>query len=339
MAAVSPGERGAGFADSRLARLASDWIFRPRGRERGRIVLTQRRVFILPTRQGVVFAGMLLLMLIGSTNYQLSLGYAVTFLLAAMSIVSILHTFRTLAGLAVSAGRVAPVFAGDSADFHVTIENSGAVARRGVVLSHPGSPSLAVDIGPGQTVEPAVTVPAPRRGRLAPGRITVHTRYPLGLMRAWSYVHLDTACLVYPKPESGHPPLPVNRDHAGEGREHGAGTDDFAGLRAYRTGDSPRHIAWKAAAQERGTLTKQFSGRAADEIWLDWEMLGDADPEQRLSRLTRWVLDAEAAGAVYGLRIPGTCIEPGRGPGHRGACLEALALFGEPAAGATRKPA
>lgn len=339
MAAVSPGDRGAGFADSRLARAASDWIFRPRGRERGRVVLTQKRVFILPTRQGVVFAGMLLLMLVGSTNYQLSLGFAVTFLLAAMAIVSILHTFRNLAGLAVSAGRVAPVFAGDSAEFHVRLENPGTVARHGVSLSHPGSPSVHVEIGPGQTAEPALAVPAPRRGRLSPRRITVHTRYPLGLMRAWSYVHLDCACLVYPRPENGHPPLPVNRDHAGGGREHGAGTDDFAGLRAYRPGDSPRHIAWKAAAQERGTLTKQFSGRAADEIWLDWELLGDADPELRLSRLTRWVLDAEAAGAVYGLAIPGTRIEPAHGPGHRAACLEALALFGEPAAAAPRRPA
>jgi uncharacterized protein (DUF58 family) len=329
MAATPRADRGAGFADSRLARIASDWIFKPRGRERGPVVLTQRRVFILPTRQGVVFAGMLVLMLIGSTNYQLSLGFAITFLLAAMAIVSILHTFRTLAGLAVSAGRTAPVFAGDNAVFHVCIENPTRIARASVALSHPGSPTVFVDIAAGQRVEPGITVAARRRGRLAPERVTVHTRYPLGLMRAWSYVHLDIVCLVYPRPEDGHPPLPVSRDHAGEGREHGTGADDFAGLREYRLGDSPRHIAWKVAAQERGFLTKQFSGRAADEIWLDWNLLADADPERRLSRLTRWVLDAESAGATYGLSIPGTHIDPGRGPRHRAACLEALALFGD----------
>ncbi|MFZ5558824.1 MAG: DUF58 domain-containing protein [Pseudomonadota bacterium] len=338
MAAVPPVDRGAGFADSRLARIVSDWIFRPRGRERGRVVLTQRRIFILPTRQGVVFAGMLLLMLIGSTNYQLSLGFAVTFLLAAMTIVSILHTFRTLAGLGVSAGRTAPVFAGENAVFHVRVENPTGVARPGVALSHPGSATVFVDVAAGQSAEPGLSVPARRRGRLAPERITVHTRYPLGLMRAWSYVHLDVSCLVYPKPEGGHPPLPVSRDHAGDGREHGSGTDDFAGLREYRLGDSPRHIAWKAAAQERGTLTKQFSGRAADEIWLDWDLLADADPERRLSRLARWVLDAEAAGATYGLRIPGARLAPDRGPRHRAACLEALALFGAPAADAGGAP-
>lgn len=333
MTAPPAAERGAGFADSRLARAVSDRIFRSRGREHGRVVLTQRRVFILPTRQGVVFAGMLLLMLIGSTNYQLSLGFGVTFLLAAMAVVSILHTFRNLAGLALSAGRTAPVFAGESALFHVRIDNAGGVPRHGVALSHPGSATVFTDLAPGARAEPALAVPAPRRGRLRPQRVTVHTRYPLGLMRAWSYVHLDVSCLVYPKPEPGHPPLPVTRDHAGEGREHGAGADDFAGLRDYRTGDSPRHIAWKAAAQERGTLTKQFSGRAADEVWLDWDALADADPERRLSRLTRWVLDAEAAGATYGLSIPGARLDPDRGPRHQAACLEALALYGEPAGG------
>lgn len=138
MAATPPADRGAGFAESRLARIASDWIFKPRGRERGRVVLTQRRVFILPTRQGIVFAGMLLLMLIGSTNYQLSLGFAVTFLLAAMAIVSILHTFRNLAGLVVSAGRTAPVFVGESAVFHVRIDNPGGIRRHSVALSHAG---------------------------------------------------------------------------------------------------------------------------------------------------------------------------------------------------------
>ncbi len=333
MAATPPADRGAGFAESRLARIASDWIFKPRGRERGRVVLTQRRVFILPTRQGIVFAGMLLLMLIGSTNYQLSLGFAVTFLLAAMAIVSILHTFRNLAGLVVSAGRTAPVFVGESAVFHVRIDNPGGIRRHSVALSHAGSPTVFTDVAPGQSAEPGLAVQAARRGRLRPQRITLHTRYPLGLMRAWSYVNLDVSCLVYPKPEAGRPPLPVNRDHAGEGREQGAGTDDFAGLRAYRAGDSPRHIAWKAAAQERGTLTKQFSGRAADEIWLDWDLLAGLDVEQRLSRLAGWVLDAEAAGATYGLRLPGAELDPERGARHQAACLAALALFGMPADG------
>lgn len=316
------------LAESALGRGIYRFIFKPRGRERGRVVLTQRRLFILPTGQGLLFAGVLVLMLIGSTNYSLSLGYMLTFLLGAMAIASILHTFRNLAGLVVQAGKVSPVFAGESAGFTLSFENPGQVPRVSLEASHPGSAPAVCDIAAGHPEDITLFVPAPRRGWLRAGRFTLHTRYPLGLFRAWSYLELDLQCLVYPKPDASHVPVPRSSDATGEGHERGGGNDDFAGLREYRPGDSPRHIAWKAAAQERGTLTKQFSGRTSDEIWLEWEALERMDTEARLSRLARWVIDAEQEGVSYGLRIPGRTLEPGQGPDHRRACLEALALFG-----------
>ena len=120
---------------------------------------------------------------------------------------------------------------------------------------------------------------------------------------------------------------------SGEGGMHGQGYDEFAGLRPYRSGDSLRHIAWKAAARDDTLLTKQFAGRADAELWLSWDALPQGfDTEQRLSHLVRWVLDADRAGLACGLRIPGCTLPIASGAAHRTACLSALALYGSAAA-------
>jgi len=314
----------------------SNWLFRPKGAEAGPVVLTQRRVFILPTRAGMAFAMLLLLMLVGSLNYNLSLGYVLTFLLGGMGVVSILHTFRNLAGLSVRPGKTEPVFAGQTARFSVCLENNSATHRYSIVISpstnakRPDQDADAcyTDAPAGKTSVASLALPAPKRGLLKPGRMTLETVFPLGLFRAWSYVELDTHCLVYPKPDAADAPPPTFKPSPGEGIEHGLGTDDFAGLRPYHSGDSPRHIAWKILARGSDTLlTKQFSGRAAAELWLDWNDIENIGTEARLSRLTRWVLDCDAGGLSYGLRLPGKNIPPANGAEHRQQCLETLALF------------
>jgi uncharacterized protein (DUF58 family) len=163
---------------------------------------------------------------------------------------------------------------------------------------------------------------------MRPGRLTLFTRYPLGLYRAWSHLDLDLHCMVYPRPAFPALPLPPAAASSGTGAQSGRGQEDFAGLREYHAGDSPRHVAWKAAARDMGLLTKQFSGRAETQLWLDWTHLpGQMGVEERLSHLTRWVLDAHAAGVAYGLRLPGRTVNLSAGEAQRQACLEALALF------------
>ena len=63
-----------------LRQSISDWIFRAAFPESPPVTLVQRRIFILPSRQGYVFAGVLLVLLVASINYNLSLGYLLTFL-------------------------------------------------------------------------------------------------------------------------------------------------------------------------------------------------------------------------------------------------------------------
>lgn len=304
------------------------WLFQLRGPQTGVIVLVQRRIFILPTRHGLMFAAMLMLMLTGSINYSLSLGFILTFLLSAMGVNTIIYTFRNLANLRIAGGRARPVFAGDTAHFIVHLENIGDTPRYAVNLTHDKREWETVDIPARTTVSTAAGVPALRRGLLRPGRLTLFTRYPLGLVYAWAYLELDLHCVVYPRPASPGLPLPASATSAGAGSERGTGQEDFSGMRQYHVGDSPRHIAWKLAARDQGLLTKQFSGRADTELWLDWSLLPAAmGTEEKLSHLARWVIDAHETGLSFGLRLPGKTLEIGNGDAQRERGLEALALF------------
>jgi len=305
------------------------WALRVRPPEPAPIVLTQRRVYVLPTRAGLAYAASLGAILIGAMNYNLSLGHALVFLLAGLGVVAILHTFRNLAFLQIRPGRCAPVFAGNLARFALVLENQRADARTSLRLFVSDEAPLEVDIGPHASTLATLGVLATRRGWLPMPRVTLETTWPLGLVRAWSYAVPDLQCLVYPAPAAKAPPLPWGGDSAQGSTRDGRGADDFSGLRRHQVADAPRHVAWKAVARQDGPLlTKLFSGATAQQIWLDWQALADTiDSEQRLSILARWMLDADAAGLAWGLRLPTAHLVPDNGPAQLAAGLRALALY------------
>jgi uncharacterized protein (DUF58 family) len=301
-----------------------------RAPEAGTVCLSRRRIYILPTGTGVLYAFTLLAMLIGAVNYDLGLGHALVFLLASLALVSMLHCHGNLLGLRLRALENPPVHAGETAQFHLLVFAANArpalewlTGRQDGNANPPQIQHLAANT---ETLL-FLGLAAPKRGWLALPRLVVRTRYPLGLFCAWAYPWPRARCLVYPRPifTSLPPGQPIGRRGAGMSRE---GDDDFAGLRERQPADSPRHIAWIAAARDGGEkplLIKIFSGGAKAELWLDWAQL-DADMETRLSLLAGWVIRAEEAGCAYGLKLPGIQFAPARGAAHRHRCLEALAL-------------
>jgi len=318
-----------------MASNTMDWIerFAPRlglahGPRAGDLRLDRRRVYILPTRAGLLFALALATMLVTAINYGLALGYALTFLLASVALVSMLHTWRNLIGLSLRAGRVDPVHAGDLAELGLLLQNATGPERFAIALSVPGTAQpTTIDVAARAEHLVTVALPTERRGWLAAPRMRLSTTWPLGLWRAWAWWHPAVRVLVLPRPESPAAPLP---ESGASGTERsGRGEEDFAAIRPFRAGDSPRRLAWKAMARTGGDalLIREFEGGAGGRLLLDWDALpASLDPEARLSRLTRWVIDAEAAGMQYALRVPGTMLELDAGPVHRAACLEALAL-------------
>ena len=318
-----------------LRKRASKWLFRHRGAEPGEVFLHQRRVFIMPTHPGLFFCVMLVALFIGAVNYNLSLGFGFTFLIAACALIDMHLTFRNLAHLHLSAGRATSVFAGEEAQFELHLINRRKHDRYAIWLDFVGEglPEVdqATDVAGSSTRSVTLSTPARQRGWLAAPRVRLQTRFPLGLMRAWSYWQPDAKALVYPRPEPDAPPLPLADAEKKDGQGE-AGQDDFAGIRGYQAGDSLKRLAWRQIAKldaemDGSLVTKYFEGGAASEIALDFSRLPPTmDVEARLSRMTRWVIEAEARGVPYAFHLGDTHLEPALGPTHREACLQALAL-------------
>jgi uncharacterized protein (DUF58 family) len=318
-----------------VRRRADKWLFQLRDAEPGEVFLNQRRVFILPTKPGLGFGVLLVVLLIGATNYNLSLGFALVFALGACAVVDMYLTYKNLGQLHLQAGRAHPLFAGEDAQFELTIINRTRLDRYAlwVDFTDAGEARYVTDVMAGSSAALLLSAPSRERGYLAAPRVRLATRFPLGLFGAWSYWQPDARALVYPFPESGAPPLPMSGAASEDGTGH-AGHDDFAGIRSYQAGDSLRHMAWRQIARLDPSLggqlvTKHFEGGAIEELVLDFDALPvTLDLELRLSRMTRWVLDAEQRALPYAFRMHGHVFGAGCGAAHQAACLRALALCG-----------
>lgn len=317
-------------------RTVNQWLFRLRDVEPGEVFLNQRRIFMLPTRPGLGFGLMLVVLFIGSINYNLSLGFALTFLIAGCAVIDMHLTYRNLAHLYLAAGRASAVFAGEEAQFELQLINRSRHDRYAIWLGFIGEglSDLAqpADVAAGSSCPVLLSTTARQRGWLAAPRVRLQTRFPLGLLRAWSYWQPDAKVLVYPQPEQNAPPLPMMGE-AGEDGHGRAGHDDFAGIRAYQAGDSMRRLAWRQIARldiEAGSVlvTKHFEGGANTELQLDLAKLPRRmDVEMKLSRMTRWVIEAEARGLPYAFQIGDIAFAAAIGAAHQAACLRALALY------------
>jgi uncharacterized protein (DUF58 family) len=297
-------------------------------------LLTQGNIYILPTRAGWLFALTMLVLLLASINYQLNLGYILTFLLAGSGIVSMHITHGTLRGLTLHLRPVAPAFAGAAAVLDIVISNPGKDRYGlGLRLLEAATATLAwtnVASG-GQAVAHVSFVPTTRGMHDVP-TLSVETRFPLGLFRAWTVWRPQARLLVYPAAEANAPSLPAARPASGgptlSRRSEGG---EIEGVRAYRRGDALKLVAWKKAAQALATgaelVSRDTRTSARQELWLDWAACGGLAPEARLSRLVSWTLAAHRADADWGLRLPGLEVEAADGDPQRARCLEALALW------------
>ncbi len=290
--------------------------------------LHRGNVFIFPSRAGFAFLGLVSLLVLAAINYQNSMVFGLAFLLASTFALTIGHTYRNLAGLEIAAAGVRPVFAGEHAEFGVILRRNPGSGHHALWLGWPGEIPQNVDLD--EELEQRVRIPARarHRGWFDPGRLRLETTWPLGLLRAWTWLDLAQHALVYPRPvDSGIPQRSASA--SGEGEEQVVeGHDDFVGLRLYRPGDALKHLAWKSFVRDGELMVKEYGGQADRRLWLDWEALAGLPTEDRLSRLCGWVLACAATRDAYGLRLPGVDIAPGSGETHRGALLRALALYG-----------
>ncbi len=295
--------------------------------------LHQGNIYILPTKAGVVFAVTLMLMLLASINYQLSLGYALTFLLAGAGLVSMHVTHGTLRGLTLHLRPTVPGFAGDAVLLEVVFTNPGA-ERHGVALhfrdraAH-GPSWVWVDVPTQGQVSARLSIVPPTRGLHTVPTLLAETAFPFGLFRAWTLWRPAGQVLAWPRPETPPPPLPATQARADEQTTQRRERDgaELDGVRAWRRGDSLRQVVWKKVARSGELVSRDTAGAGSQELTLDWQDARGADVERRLSRLAAWVMAADRGGLSYRLELPGRSVPVGHGDAHRRSALQALALW------------
>jgi len=296
------------------------------------ILLHRRRIYVVPSRFGLVYSLMLLVMLIGSLNYANNPALLLTCLLGAAAYLSVFSGFRMLNRLELKSIQAQPCHAGDPLRLSLLFGSTATAPKRGLRLrlEKAGADSvdeaIAFDLPANAPQVVNAVLPAPQRGWQSIGRVRVWSEYPYGLFHVWSWLHPDQRALVYPRIEPKAPPLP-NASGDAQARAIQRNEDEFSTLREYRAGDPRRRIAWKASARQGHLLVKEFETQRGHEVVLDWHRLDGLDFEARISRLAAWVERAEVAGTPYRLDLPQTRIGPALGPTHRHACLRELALM------------
>lgn len=291
-------------------------------------------IYVWFRRNWIVLLAVLGAMWYAAISQSNSAAYLLMFFLISVVGVSAIHAHFALTGLRVRAGRIEPVFAGETASVPIEIQNPTqrtrlalSVAPAGAVFNDDNHLRLpALEANGSETV--IYPLPTKRRGREPLDRVAITTVYPLGFFRSWVYKTLHASVVVYPAP-AGALPLPTGPAINAEAAAGASvGGDDYTGARSYQPGESQRHVDWRAVARGQPLLVKQFAGAGSRLVWLDYaELAGVGDLERRLGQLARWIVDAERENCVYGLRLPGFVAEPASGSRHYHRCLEALASF------------
>jgi len=292
--------------------------------------LGRRQVFILPTRFGLLAAAATVTMFLVALNYQNSLVFLLTFLLGALGVAAMIACHRQLRGLHAGPFTVPPVFAGDGPELRLTVTNPGRAPRLGLHLVAGRDAGPLRDVPGRSTIELAVSLAARPRGshRLAPAELA--SAEPLGAFRSWSRIGPVPALVVYPRPAESAPAPPGGGWAMQRGPHAADDPEDFTGLARYRAGDRPSQLAWSAYARTGELHRKTFSARRGGARWFDYANAPGPDAEARLSVLCRWLLDAAAGDAPWGLMLPEHRIPPARGAAHLHRCLRALALYPGP---------
>lgn len=295
----------------------------------------------------------LLVLLVASINYQLNLGYLLTFLIGGSVLVGVLTGHNNLRGIHLSLVRNSTVnkdqFASDNASIEVILSSTSKATRYGIGLrlaDFTDSTDVEnwtwADIpAQGSTALVVNARPMPRGLHPLP-TLVAESRFPLGTFRVWTVWRPAAKIWVYPAPESPTPALPLGEPSSGEVKLSPVqASGEFDGVRSYRRGDPLKQVVWKKAAkawsdagEHETDATKQLISRdmqhtQAQVLYLDFSRTGCANVEATLSRLCAWVIQADQLGLTYGLRLPLLDIAPDHGDAHRQQCLQALAKYGK----------
>lgn len=283
------------------------------------VTLSQKLIFILPSRYGWWFMLLIGLLYLLGTNYQNNLILLMSYLLLSVFLLSIALCYQNMSGLTLQAPAPAEGFANEP--LTQTLQLSKHKPHLMLQLSlHQLSAPLQLTDNPGSV---SIRFTAARRGCFALPRIKISSQYPFGLWRAWSYIALKQQYWVYPSP--CEQPKPYVGEVAKEQQQVAPSMDTLA---PYRSGDSTRFMVWKRLARDpsKPVVRQQPVAPQAEPCWVQVPpATGDA-LERALRHACAQLLALEQSGSRYGLKLPALTIAQANGAAHLQRCLRELAL-------------
>jgi uncharacterized protein (DUF58 family) len=283
-----------------------------------------RRVFILPSALGWLWAAVGGLLYVLGVNTSSNVPLILGFLMLALQLLAIFLTAQTLHGL----------------QLHWPTQIEGWAAEQlplPVQLTVPkGSRYLGLQLGPrGQRWEgicPAGVqqIPVPwqgdSRGLHKLPRLRIDSQAPLGLWVCWVRIQLNSEALLYPAPiPAAINELPWLQASAKQQAKPNIEPHDFHSLQPHRPEEGPQRLAWKQLARGHGEFSKRFEAPTAQAVLLSLQP--GIEKEKGLSAIAARIKQLAANGETYGLQLLQLNINPGNGTNHRRECLRSLALL------------
>lgn len=283
--------------------------------------LNLRNVYIFFSREGALFALLMLITFIAGINYANNLVLGLCFYLASVWVISFHLTFAHVMGLKVELIEVTMAEAGQPAWATIKIISHSGRPRRQLIfgfddksqnkLLMPETSVRLTKIVGEQTIKLPIT--SDQRGKFILPRLIISTVYPLGIMRAWSYIYFATPAWFYPAPLafdwSDHylgacDTDTVQSDCISPINQITQGQDDFEQLDDYIEGESLARVSWAHVARGQGMLSKHFADPVAHELRLDYADMPAAQHEQKLAQLVFALHHIASTDYAFKLLLP-----------------------------------
>lgn len=311
-----------------LKKRFKQWMSQHNPPSADKIKCHNRRLYILPTRFGVMYSFLLLVIFLAAINYQNSLSFALSFLLTAIGIISLWQTHRNMLNIEIALIKPKAVFSKEPLELEFKIYNPHQFEHYSIGIQYQQSEPTYFSLKPQSHQKESLRLKTKHRGEFNLDGITFFTRFPTGLFHCWSWLQFTQTITVYPKPmDTTLSAYSNEQSEDGLTKISSQDGDDFAGLRDYKQGESLKHISWKALAQGKGKLTKTYQGHAQPNLWFDWDLIQAVSIEDKISKLTSLVLKAHAQNQTFGMKLPNTTIDLANGSSHKNQCLHQLACY------------
>ena len=286
--------------------------------------LSLRRIFIVPTALGWLWAAVGGLLYVVGVNTSSNVPLILGFLMLALQLLAIFLTAQTLHGLQLNWSTQLEGWAGEQLPLMLQLTVPKGMRYLGLQLGPKGRRWEGICVAGMQQIP--VPWQGESRGLNKLPRLRIDSQAPLGLWVCWVRLQLATEALLYPAPVvAAVVEVPWPQAIGTQQPKQSAEPHDFHSLQPHRPEEGPQRLAWKQLARGHGELSKRFEAPTAKAVLLSLQP--GIEKETGLSAIAARIKQLASNGDSYGLLIDHVEIPPANGSEHRRICLRRLALL------------